>query len=62
MALTKEEQAELEALKNDPLVKLANATIRKGTDPEKKKLYQLRWLRKKGQQIAEELEDELDNE
>lgn len=62
MALTKEEQAELEALKSDPLVKLANATIRKGTDPEKKKLYQLRWLRKKGQQIAKELEDELDNE
>lgn len=62
MALTKEEQAELEALKNDPLVKLANATIRKGADPEKKKLYQLRWLRKKGQQIAEELEEDLSNE
>lgn len=59
MALTKEEQAELEALKNDPLVKLANATIRKGADPEKKKLYQLRWLRKKGEEIARELEDEI---
>lgn len=61
MALTEAEQKELEALKNDPLVKLANASIRKGTDPEKKKLYQLRWLRKKGQQIAKELESELGN-
>jgi len=59
--LTQEEQKELEALKNDPLVKLANTSIRKGTDPEKKKLYQLRWLRKKGQQIAKELESELGN-
>lgn len=60
--LTDKEKQELEELKNDPLVKLANATIRKGADPEKKKLYQLRWLRKKGQQIAEEFEEELDNE
>lgn len=57
--LTDKEKQELEELKNDPLVKLATATLRKGTDPDKKRLYQLRWLRKKGQQIAHELEDEL---
>lgn len=59
MALTKEEQAELEALKSDPLVKLASSSIRRNQDPEKKKLYQLRWLKKKGEQIARELEDEI---
>lgn len=57
--LTPEEQKEVEELKNDPFVKLANATIRKSQDPERKKLYQLRWLRKKGEQIAKELEDEI---
>lgn len=62
MALTKEEQAELEELKCDPLVKLANSSIRRNQDPEKKKLYQLRWLKKKGEQIARELEDEIADE
>lgn len=59
MSLTPEEQKEVEELKNDPLVKLANATIRKSQDPERKRLHQLRWLRKKGEQIAKELEDEM---
>lgn len=62
MALTKEEQAELEELKSDPLVKLASGSIRRNQDPEKKKLYQLRWLKKKGEQIARELEDEIADE
>ncbi len=59
--LTQKEQEELEALKKDPLVKLATRTIqrKKPTDPDKKRLYQYRWLRKKGQKIVEELEKEL---
>lgn len=63
--LTQKEQEELEALKKDPLVKLATKSINRKypVDPDKKRLYQYRWLRKKGQKIAEEIEQELpDNE
>ena len=54
--LTQKEQEELEALKKDPLVKLATKSLKRPVDPDKKRLYQYRWLRKKGQKIAEEIE------
>ena len=57
--LTQKEQEELEALKKDPLVKLATKSLKRPVDPDKKRLYQYRWLRKKGQKIAEEIEREL---
>lgn len=59
--LTRKEQEELEALKKDPLVKLATKSLnsKRPVDPDKKRLYQYRWLRKKGQKIAEEIEQEL---
>lgn len=61
--LTQKEQEELEALKKDPLVKLAVKSLKRPVDPDKKRLYQYRWLRKKGQKISEEIEKELpDNE
>ena len=57
--LTPKEKTELENLKKDPYVKLATNSLRRATDPDKKRLYQYRWLRKKGMKIAEEIEDEL---
>ena len=57
--LTQKEQEELEALKKDPLVKLATKSLKRPVDPDKKRLYQYRWLREKGQKIAEEIEREL---
>lgn len=45
MALTADEKKELEELKKDPMVALGRRILR---DPEKQKLYALRWLRKKG--------------
>ena len=57
--LTQKEQEELEALKKDPLVKLATKSLKRPVDPDKKRLYQYRWLRKTGQKIAEEIEREL---
>lgn len=57
--LTPEERAEMESLKKDPYVKLATKSLQRATDPEKKKLYQYRWLRNKGKRIAEEIEAEL---
>ncbi len=59
--LTPEEKQEFEQLKKDPYVKIATKSLQKAQDPEKKRLYQLRWLRKKGQKIVEELEMELDD-
>ena len=58
MALTMEEMKELEALKKDPMVKLDRRII---NDPEKQKLYALRYLRKKGLE-AVEAEEEVVNE
>lgn len=58
MALTAEEIKELEALKKDPMVKLGRRII---NDPEKQKLYALRYLRKKGLE-AVEAEEEVVNE
>lgn len=57
--LTPEERIEMENPKKDPHVKLATQTLNKSQDPERKRLYQLRWLKKKGKQIAEELEREF---
>ncbi len=57
--LTTEEKAELENLKKDPYVKLATKSLKKRPDPEKKRLYQYRWLKKRGMKLAEELEKEL---
>lgn len=60
--LTPEEKAEIEALKKDPLVKLATRSLQKTQDPEKKRLYQLRWLKKKGKQIMDSLEAEIEDD
>ncbi len=60
--LSNEEKKELEELKSSPYVKLAIKSMRAPVDPEKKKLYQYRWLKKKGMQIAEELECQEDEE
>lgn len=60
--LTSEEQSELDSLKKDPYVKLATESLRKSQDPEKKKLYQYRWLRNKGKKIADEIEADLSDE
>lgn len=51
--LTEKEKAELEALKRDPYVKLAQKQTAKHIDPDKKRLYQYRWLQKKGKRAAE---------
>lgn len=55
--LTEKEQLELEQLTKDPLVKLAQASLSKRVDPEKKKLYQLRWLQKQGKKIVDETKE-----
>ena len=60
--LTPEEKAELENLKKDPYVKLATKSLQKQADPDKKRLYQYRWLRNRGKKIAEEIEAELPDE
>lgn len=51
--LTIEEQKELEQLKKDKAVKAAVASYAKKypTDPDKKRLYQYRWLKRKGEKI-----------
>ncbi len=49
--LTKEELQEIEKLKNSEEVKLANRELAKRTrekNKERQRLYQLRWLHKKG--------------
>lgn len=61
MPLTPAEQKELEELKKDPCVKLAAKSLSKPTDPDKKRLYQYRWLKKKGAKMLEEIEQELAN-
>ena len=60
--LTPEQKSELENLKKDPYVKLAVKNLRKPIDPDKKRLYQYRWLRNKGKKIVEEIEAELPDE
>lgn len=55
--LTDNEKKEIQHLKNDPLVKLAQASLSKKTDPEKKKLYHLRWLKKQGEKIVKESQE-----
>jgi len=55
--LSEKERLEMEQLQKDPLVKLAQATITKKVDPEKKKLYQLRWLQKQGKKIVDETKE-----
>lgn len=51
--LTIEEQKELEQLKKDKAVKVAIASYAKNhpIDPDKKRLYQYRWLKRKGEKI-----------
>lgn len=55
--LSEKERLEMEQLQKDPLVKLAQATIMKKVDPEKKRLYQLRWLQKQGKKIVDETKE-----
>ena len=55
--LSEKERLEMEQLQKDPLVKLAQATITKKVDPEKKRLYQLRWLQKQGKKIVDETKE-----
>lgn len=52
--LNEKEKAELAQLSKDPLVKLAQDNLAKKVDPEKKRLYQMRWLRKQGLKILNE--------
>lgn len=52
--LNEKEKQELAQLSKDPLVKLAQDNLAKKVDPEKKKLYQMRWLRKQGLKILNE--------
>lgn len=55
--LSEKERIEMEQLQKDPLVKFAQATITKKVDPEKKRLYQLRWLQKQGKKLVEETKE-----
>lgn len=55
--LSGKERLELEQLQKDPLVQLAQASLSKKVDPEKKKLYQLRWLQKQGKKIVDETKE-----
>lgn len=50
--LSEKEKSEVENLKQDPLVKLAQRALIQKVDPEKKRLYQLRWLRKQGEKMV----------
>lgn len=53
--LTDEEvRAEIERLKNSENVKRAEAEIRAKQSRARKRLYQLRWLEKRGQKLAVE--------
>ena len=53
--LTDEEvRAEIERLKNSENVKRAEAEIRAKQSRARKRLYQLRWLDKRGQKLAAE--------
>ena len=53
--LTDEEvRAEIERLKNSEDVKRAEAEIRAKQSRARKRLYQLRWLEKRGQKLATE--------
>lgn len=55
--LTDKERLEMEQLKQDPLVKLAQESLSRRVDPEKKRLYQLRWLQKQGKKIVDETKE-----
>lgn len=46
------EKLELEQLKADENVKRALRQQRKKIDPERKKLYQYRWLKRRGEKLA----------
>ena len=49
-----EVRAEIERLKNSENVKRAEAEIRAKQSRARKRLYQLRWLEKRGQKLAAE--------
>lgn len=52
--LTDEEvMAEIEQLKDSPYVKEAQKRVAKKVDPLRKKPYQLRWLEKRGRELAQ---------
>lgn len=58
--LTDEEvMAEIERLKDNPYVKSAQKEVakkaRQKVDPMRKKLYQLRWLEKRGRELCQEV-------
>ncbi len=55
--LSEKERLEMEQLQKDPLVQLARESLSKKVDPEKKKLYQLRWLQKQGKKIVDETKE-----
>ncbi|WP_283651671.1 hypothetical protein [Turicimonas muris] len=55
--LSEKERLEMEQLQNDPLVKFAQASLSKKVDPERKRLYQLRWLQKQGKKLVEETKE-----
>lgn len=56
--LNEQERKELEELQKDPNVKAALNDLAKKNrakqDPEKRKLYQYRWLKKKGQMLLQQ--------
>lgn len=53
--LTDEEvMAEIENLQASPYVKKAQQANSQKVDPARKKLYQLRWLEKRGRELANE--------
>ncbi len=49
-----EVRAEIERLKHSENVKRAQAEINSRKNKERKRLYQLRWLEKRGQKLAAE--------
>ena len=55
--LSEKERLEMEQLQQDPLVKFAQASLSKKVDPERKRLYQLRWLQKQGKKLVEETKE-----
>ena len=55
--LSEKERIEVDLLKKDPLVKLAQESLSKKVDPERKRLYQLRWLKKQGVKIVQEIKE-----
>lgn len=61
--LSKEEQKELENLKKDQDVRFAmrhiSRQLQKNVDKEKKKLYQYRWLKHKGEQLRKNLNETI---